>query len=188
MKRVFKLEIPTISEIYDYIVDLANEILEKKAYYDLILAVARGGLIPARILGDLLKIKDIRVIYSRYYRGPYETLEKPVIEAKDIGDIRGKSILVVDDVADTGDTLNEIKNYLIRNGAKNVDIAVIYIKPWNKAEINYFSRETDAWIIFPWEFVETCMQLVREGKKDMLLNELSKKPEMLKIFEKFVSI
>ncbi|HEW93626.1 phosphoribosyltransferase [Candidatus Geothermarchaeota archaeon] len=188
MKRVFKLEIPTISEIYDYIVDLADKILEKKAYYDLILAVARGGLIPARILGDLLKISDIRVIYSRYYRSPYETLEKPVIEAKDIGGIRGKSILVVDDVADTGDTLNEIKKYLISNGAKNVDIAVIYIKPWNKAKVNYFSRETDAWIIFPWEFVETCIQLIREGKKEILLNELSKKPEMLKIFEKFVSI
>lgn len=183
MNKKFKVEIPTIDEIYNYLADLAVKIKSSKKRYDLIVGVARGGLIPARILGDFLLIKDIRVLYARYYSRPYETVEKPEIYSESIGDVSGKKILVVDDVADTGDTLIAIKNYLISKRAKEVDIAVIYVKPWNKAEVRYFSRETNAWIVFPWEFLETAIDLLNSENKEEFIKELEKKPRLKKMLE-----
>lgn len=183
MKKRFKVEIPTIDEIYSYLANLAVKIKSSREKYDLIVGVARGGLIPARILGDFLLIKDIRILYARYYSKPYETVERPEIYSESIGDVSNKNILVVDDVADTGDTLITIKNYLISKHAKKVDIAVIYIKPWNKAEVRYFSRKTDAWIVFPWEFLETAIDLLNSDNRDEFIKELRKKPELKKILE-----
>lgn len=186
MKKNFKVEIPTIDEIYNHLVDLAVKIKASKEKYDLIVGVARGGLIPARILGDFLLIKDIRIIYSRYYSKPYETMEKPEIYSKDLEDVSNKNILVVDDVADTGETLIEIKKYLQKEGAKKVDIAVIYVKPWNKADVKYYSRDTDAWIVFPWEFLETALDLIRSENKDLFLKELKKKPVMDEVLKRLL--
>jgi len=183
MERKFKVEIPTIDEIYSYLAKLAIKIKSSKEKYDVIVGVARGGLIPARILGDFLLIKDIRILYARYYSKPYETVERPEIYSESIGDVSNKNILVVDDVADTGDTLIEIRKYLISKNAKKVDIAVIYIKPWNKAEVKYFSKETDAWIVFPWEFLETAIDLLNSGNKDEFIRELEKKPVLKKMLE-----
>jgi hypothetical protein len=183
MEKKFKVEIPTIDEIYGYLADLAVKIKSSKEKYDLILGVARGGLIPARILGDFLLIKDIRILYARYYSKPYETFEKPKIYSESVGDVTDKKILIVDDVADTGDTLIEIKKYLESKHAKKVDIAVIYKKPWNKAKIKYFSKETDAWIVFPWEFLETAIDLLNSENKDEFIKELEKKPILKKMLE-----
>jgi len=186
MDKEFKLEIPTIEEIYDYIVELAYKIKSSKINYDVIIGVARGGIIPARIIGDLLLIKDIRIIHAKYYEKPYQTLEKPVIEMNNISNIEKKKILLVDDVADTGDTISEVIHYLIEKGAELVDTAVIYIKPWNKAGIKYYVKLTDAWIVFPWEFLETAIQLLNGPNRETFINEIKKKPSLKRILDKFL--
>lgn len=156
-----KFEVPTLSDIYSYIVKVADEVKRSGIKIDLIVGIARGGLIPARILSDLLLIPKIKIIHAGFYISPGRTLYSPIIYTPiSRGDVEGKNVLLVDDVADTGETLLVVKDHLIKSGATNVYVAVVYKKPWNKAEINFYAKETEAWIIFPWEYVETVRQLV----------------------------
>ncbi len=162
-------EVPTIEDIFFQSLDVARKILKNGDRYDVIVGISRGGLIPTRLLSDFLDIKDIRIIKSIYYTGTGERLDKPRIDLSTLGDIKDKAILLVDDVADTGDTLALIREKLLNLGAKKVDIATLYVKPWRRIDVKYYSLETDRWIVFPWEIKEVVMDLKRKGVEKELL-------------------
>ncbi len=185
MMQEMDFEIPSLNEIYNYLIEIANTIKKRNVGIDLVVGIARGGIVPARFLSDLLLIPDIKIISAKYYAEPGKKFNKPVVEER-LGrdEVFNKRILLVDDVADTGETLIEVRNKLIRMGASRVYIAVIYIKPWNKASVDFFAKQTTKWIVFPWEFMETAKQLkrskswakflkrVREKGLEYLLNNL----------------
>jgi len=116
---------------------------------DLIVGVARGGLIPAVWLSHLLGDKPLRFIHVKYYKGMDLRKKKPELLA-DVGRLKGK-VLVVDDVADTGTTLEFVAKHIKRKGAKDVKVATIAMKPHSTFKPDFFVFETDKWIVFPWE-------------------------------------
>ncbi|MDI6642608.1 MAG: phosphoribosyltransferase [Candidatus Hodarchaeaceae archaeon] len=116
---------------------------------DILVGVARGGLIPAVRLSHLLGDKLLRIIHVRYYKGANARLKKPELLA-DIERIEGK-VLVVDDVADTGTSLDFVLKHLKGKGAKEVRTATIAYKPKSRLKPDYFVYETDKWVVFPWE-------------------------------------
>ena len=116
---------------------------------DLIVGVARGGLIPAVWLSHLLGDKPLRFIHVKYYKGMDLRKKKPELLA-DVGRLKGK-VLVVDDVADTGTTLEFVANHIKQKGAKEVRIATIAMKPRSTLKPDFFVFETSKWIVFPWE-------------------------------------
>jgi Hypoxanthine-guanine phosphoribosyltransferase len=74
-------------------------------------------------------------------------------------DVRGKSVLVVDDTVDTGETLLLVSEHLIKNrGASSVQIASLFVKLWAKVKPNFYVKEVDYWIVFPWELRESDME------------------------------
>ena len=162
-------EAPTILDIYRLSIDVARKILEKGERHDCIVGVSRGGLIPTRLLSDFLGIKDVRIIRSIYYTAPGQTLEKPIIDLTPLGNIENMKILIVDDVADTGETLKERRQKILERGAAKVEIATLYVKPWRKVEIDYYSRETDKWIVFPWEIKEVLVELEKKGEDEKVI-------------------
>ena len=130
------------------VVALANTI-RQEFEPDVIVGVARGGLIPAVRLSHLLGDKLLRVIHVGYYVGIDMRKEKPELLA-DVGELKGK-VLVVDDVADTGKSLEFVVNHLKERGLKEMRVATIAWKPRSKLKPDYFVYETDKWIVFPWE-------------------------------------
>lgn len=116
---------------------------------DVIVAISRGGLIPARIMSDILDVKEIAVLGIRHYTRPGEKEGKPVITQDISLDIRGKRILVVDDMADSGRSLLVAKERL--KDAKEIKVATIHYKPNSEYRPDYFVRSTTAWIVYPWE-------------------------------------
>jgi len=179
--------LPTLNQIYSFLIDIATQIKNRKLKIDTIVGISRGGLIPARFLSDLLLIPDIKIVAAGFYSGPNVRLEKPIIYTS-IPDeeVMNKNILLVDDVADTGETLEAVRLHLLEKGAKNVYTAVIYVKPWNKAKIDFYSQTTDAWIIFPWEFIETAQQLFKIDSWDKFRREIESNEELVKILNKFL--
>ncbi|HIE36579.1 TPA: phosphoribosyltransferase [Candidatus Geothermarchaeota archaeon] len=165
-------EVPTFEDIFYISLEVAKKILRERVRFDCIVGISRGGLIPTRLLSDFLTIKDIRIIRSIYYTGTGETLDRPLIDISTLGEVNGLKVLIVDDVADTGNTLMEVKNKILDMGARQVLIATLYVKPWRKVEIDFYARETDKWIVFPWEIKEVMEDLINKGKIGPLLKKV----------------
>lgn len=131
--------------------ELAQQIVDSDYTPDIIVAVARGGLVPAGALSYSMGIKLSDAINVEFYTDVNETLPDPVLlePLLDTNSIRGKKVLVVDDVADSGRTLDLVLNLLENHGAE-VRSAVIYAKSRSIVAPNYIWKRTDEWIVFPW--------------------------------------
>ncbi|MEM2735717.1 MAG: phosphoribosyltransferase, partial [Candidatus Bathyarchaeia archaeon] len=92
-------------EVYDLCIRLADKIRGSGFSPDVIVGIARGGWIPARVLSDLLDNPNVMNMRIQFYIDIGKTDKKPTIVQPLDESIRGKAILIVDDVADTGSSL-----------------------------------------------------------------------------------
>lgn len=139
---------------------------------DVLIGLARGGLLTARLLSDFLKVKEIITIQSEYYKTIEQTTSSPKLLNDIILNLVGKKVLICDDLVDTGETMNNMFNHLKEKCCDEVKVATLHKKPWSKIVPHFFIQETDAWIIYPWELAETIRAL----------NEEKKNPEELEKF------
>jgi len=160
---------PSWDEVFAKSIKLAENIRKTERFqFDCIIGVSRGGLALTRIISDLLDIQNVMITRCEYYTDIGEKKKKPLITQKIQGNISGKNVLVVDDVADTGESLLVIKSYLESKRPEQVKISTIFIKPWCKIIPDYFVSRTDSWIIFPWEYYEAIKSLSATNSKDIL--------------------
>ncbi len=129
----------------------------------MIIGLSRGGLVPARIMSDILGVKDVGILGVTFYKAMGKPSDFPRITQELTMDLSGKRVLIVDDVADTGRSLMVAKDYLQRKGAKEIKIATIHYKPNSIFKPDYFVASTTAWIVYPWERHEIERELA--GKK-----------------------
>ena len=131
--------------------ELALQIAASGYEPDIILAIARGGLIPAGSLGYALSVKNLFVMNVEYYTGVEKRLDVPVILPPylDMIGTEDRQFLVVDDVADTGHTLAMVHEFC-QGKVAEVRTAVIYEKPRSVIQCDYVWKRTDLWIEFPW--------------------------------------
>lgn len=131
--------------------ELGREILDDGYKPDLILGIARGGLLVAGALSYALDVKNSFTMNVEFYTGiderlPVPMLLPPVPELVDLHDAR---MLIADDVADTGQTLALVKGFCAGQVGE-VRVAVLYEKPRSIVTCEYVWRRTDLWIDFPW--------------------------------------
>ena len=131
--------------------ELAQSIADDGFRPDLILAIARGGFFLAAALGYALSVKNLHVINVEFYNGVGSTLDMPVMlpPLPQAVDFSQKRVLIADDVADSGKTL-ELVHEFVRDHVAQSRTAVIYEKPQSSIKCNYVWRRTDQWINFPW--------------------------------------
>ena len=159
---------PSWDEVFAKSIKLAENIRKtERAQFDCITGISRGGLALSRIMSDLLDIQTVMITGCEYYTDIGEKKKEPIITQKIRGKIAGKKVLVIDDVADTGESLRVIKSYIESKRPELVKIATIFIKPWCKMMPDYFVSKTDSWIIFPWEYYETIKSLSATNSKDI---------------------
>ncbi len=118
---------------------------------DMILSIARGGLFVAGSLGYALGVKNLYVMNVEYYTGVDQRLDVPVMLPPyvDFVDTDAANILVADDVADTGHTLELVRDFCVGK-VSEVRTAVLYEKPQSVVKCDYVWKHTDLWIEFPW--------------------------------------
>lgn len=133
-------EIPSWEQIYALLLSLSEKIRDAGFEADVIVGVSRGGWIPARILSDLLEKPEIANVRAEFYVGVAETKQEPMITQSVSVDVRDKSVLVVDDVSDTGNSLRLVKTHLADKAAKAVKIATLYFKPWSITVPDYYEK------------------------------------------------
>jgi hypoxanthine phosphoribosyltransferase len=131
--------------------ELARSVDEDGYRPDMVLAIARGGMLVAAALGYALGVKNTFTMNVEFYTGIDERLEVPMIlpPVPDLVDFTETRVLIADDVADTGATLALVKEFCEGKVAE-VRCAVLYEKPWSSVRCEYVWRRTERWITFPW--------------------------------------
>ena len=130
---------------------LAEQVAADGWYPDIVLGIARGGLLVGGAIAYALGVKNTFTVNVEFYTGIDERLEMPMIlppvpTLVDLGEAR---VLVADDVADTGQTLVLVKDFLAGKVGET-RIAVLYEKSPSIVRCEYVWRRTDRWIDFPW--------------------------------------
>lgn len=162
-----ELEILTWDGFGEACRDLARAVVASQWMPDIVIAVARGGLLPAGAISYALGVKAMGTMNVEFYTGVGETLPEPVVlpPFMDTSDIPGRKVLVVDDVADSGKTLAMVMELISEYGipgdtdgdgvanefiAAEARSAVLYTKSASIIEPDYTWKHTDEWIAFPW--------------------------------------
>ena len=160
-------EVPTWNQIYDMLLAQARKIQSDGYKPDIIVGIARGGLISSRILADLLETRDFAIITIEYYVSIGQKNKEPILKQCLHTQLPNKKVLLVDDVSDCGRSLQLAKKHLQEQGAKEIKVATLYSKPGTIITPDYFEKETSHWIVFPWEAKETIAKIMQkaEGKR-----------------------
>lgn len=126
-----------------------------------IVAVTRGGLVPAAIVARELDIRIIETVcvasYDHIAQGELRVL-KTIAES--VGGGGGKGVLIVDDLVDTGKTAK-----LVREMLPKAHFATVYAKPMGRPVVDTFITEVsqDTWIFFPWDTGLAFQPPIRPG-------------------------
>ena len=140
--------------------EVALKVEDSSFKADIIVAISRGGFDPARIISDQLCVRNLACLQIVYYDGLNERRKTPEVQYPLNANVKGLRALVVDDVADSGNSLKLVKEYVKGLGAKDVKIATLHMKPWSVFEPDYYADIVDKWIIYPWELKESLLGLV----------------------------
>jgi hypoxanthine phosphoribosyltransferase len=138
--------------------ELAQAVADDGYAPDMILGIARGGLLVAGAIGYSLGLKNTFTMNVEFYTGIDERLEMPMIlpPVPDLVDFAETRVLIADDVADTGATLRLVHEFCAGKVAE-VRSAVLYEKPRSTIKCEYVWRRTDRWITFPWSADEPVL-------------------------------
>jgi len=130
---------------------LARAVVASGYRPDIVLAIARGGLLPGGAVAYALGVKNSCAMNVEFYTDVDQRLEVPLIlpPAPELINLDSARMLIVDDVADTGRTLEVVQAFCAGKVAE-VRTAVLYEKPHSVVTCDYSWRRTDRWIDFPW--------------------------------------
>jgi hypoxanthine phosphoribosyltransferase len=141
------------SELDDLVARLAGEIGAAEEY-DLLLAVTRGGLVPAGMLAYRLGIREILVAAVEYYDDEGETHEEVLFHHfPDSALLRDQRVLVVDEVWETGATMAAVVAR-VRAAGGEPTIAVLHYKPGRSLvpeRPHAWAATTESWVVYPYK-------------------------------------
>ncbi len=146
---------------------------------DTIVSISRGGDVIARMFSDFLDNMPISHITIQAYKD-LKKEKKTVISEEPSADFKNNTILLIDEVSDTGAAFKVAIDYLHSKSPKKIYTISPYIKPYTTFKPDFWKISIDAWIIFPYEVKETAAAFMnlfgtKEHAKDKLL-EVGFKP------------
>lgn len=134
---------------------LSKQLKQSKKTFDLIVAIARGGLAVSQLLSDSLTLP-----IASFTVQSYEDLKKQKSPRITYGlgcKLKHQRVLLVDDVSDSGKTFLRGIEHLLEMGTKRNHITTVslHYKPHSVYRPDYFVNQTDKWIVYPYEVRET---------------------------------
>jgi len=134
---------------------------------DHIVGIGRGGLVPAAYLSHRMGISLLSVDYS----SGVPSFAEELMEKLAVATRQGRTILLVDDINDSGGTIEALRRSLLDHGAVDqcVRVAVLIDNLRSRARVDYRSRTIDRstdkrWFVFPWEAMAERRTLLEEAE------------------------
>lgn len=131
--------------------ELAQQVVDSGFEPEVVVAIARGGLLPGGAVAYALGTKGVGTLNIEFYTDIGQTLPDPRVlhPLMDTSSLPDARVLVVDDVADSGRTLALVMQMLDDAGA-DARSAVLFTKPRSIIVPDFSWKNTDMWITFPW--------------------------------------
>jgi uncharacterized protein len=144
---------------------LSQKILTANQSFDLIIAIARGGLVLSRLLSDSLNLPIAAFTVESYLNLQQQKMPEITHGLATVLDHR--KILLVDEICDSGKTFMRGLSYLEELGAEKQSIATasLHLKKHAQFVPHYYAETTDQWVIYPYEIQETIKVLLPKWQK-----------------------
>jgi xanthine phosphoribosyltransferase len=130
--------------------------------FNAIVAITRGGLVPAAIVARELNVRLIETVCVESYHDYTRQGELRILKGvtSDVAKSGGHGVLIVDDLVDTGKTAKVVRELLPK-----AHFATVYAKPMGRPQVDTFITEVsqDTWIYFPWDTGLAFVPPIREG-------------------------
>ena len=148
----FRCELISFNDVLRLSRVLARKIKASGYMPDLIVAIGRGGYVPGRLVSDFLLFNDLTSMKIEHYARAADMRKEARIKFPIPVDITGKKVLIVDDVTDTGETLNLAVNYALSLKPANVRTAVLQHKTCSAFTPDFYAQKILKWrwVIYPW--------------------------------------
>ena len=142
---------------------LAALVRESDYHPDIVVAIGRGGFVPARLICDYLDIMALTSIKIEHYLSGSTKQKQAVIRYPLSVKIENQRVLLVDDVNDSGDTLDVALQHLQNFQPQDVRTAVMHNKLSTHCSVDYSARKIVKWrwVIDPWARVEDISDFIR---------------------------
>ncbi|MCK5408826.1 MAG: phosphoribosyltransferase [Candidatus Heimdallarchaeota archaeon] len=168
-------EIVSWDQSYQMTFYLFEKMIEEEYFPEIIVGIARGGWIPARLLADFYGNRRTANIKIEFYDNNARETDDPIITQEISENVEGKIVLIVDDVADSGKSLEAAIEHIKLMNPKEIKSATLYYKKHSIIVPNYFIKETQLWIVYPWEYGEFVAFLYNQLRNSMSVKDISKK-------------
>lgn len=174
-------KVPVKVVSWDDIVDMARrlaDVISSEGYTpDVVIAVARGGYVPARLICDLLGVENLISIQSQHWTEAAKAAEKAILKYAYVVDLSGQRALLVDDIIDTGDSVKLACDYIRESWKpKELKVAALqWISPIAKIKPDFYAVEVKDWVWFqyPWTALEDVIQFILRIIREEKLTEFS---------------
>jgi len=158
----------TWEEVYSLCRQLVRQLRKADFRIDVIVAIARGGFVPGRLLSDMLGIHDLTSFKIEHYQGAYKQHEAFVKYPLN-ADINGRNVLLLDDVCDSGDTFAIGIEHIRHCGTVNeMRTAALHLKTVSKFIPDFYVETVSEWrwLIYPWAVNEDLSTMIAKMRLD----------------------
>lgn len=157
--HILECRIVGLDEAYELAGRLCDAVRASGYRPDLVLAIARGGFVPARLVCDLLPCPELASLTVRHYAPGALKAEAPELRQPLSIPVAGLRVLVVDDVNASGGTIEAARQHLSERGPAQVRVGVLHEKPGSRARADLCaSRSPDEqWLVYQWALVEDAI-------------------------------
>ena len=159
-------EFPCTITNWEYIYGLCRDVSDdvKAADFepDVVVALARGGWFGGRILCDFLGLDDLTSLKIEHYVGTAAKADEPEVRyPMPEGSVEGKDVLIVDDIADTGQSIAHASEYVRDRDPNAVRTATLQLLQTSDFEPDFVGERLEewTWVVYPWNFVEDMIDL-----------------------------
>jgi len=160
-------EFPCTITNWEYIYGLCRDVSDdvKGADFepDVVVALARGGWFAGRTLCDFLGLDDLTSLKIEHYVGTAAKADEPEVRyPMPEGSVEGKDVLIVDDIADTGQSIAHASEYVRERDPATVRTATLQLLQTSEVEPDFVGERLAewTWVVYPWNFIEDMIDLI----------------------------
>ncbi|MFC7006648.1 phosphoribosyltransferase [Halalkalicoccus salilacus] len=159
----FKCTITNWEYIYGLCRTVSTEVKRSEFEPDVVVALARGGWFAGRCICDFLGLDDLTSLKMEHYVGTAEKTGEPQIRyPMPEGSVEGKDVLIIDDIADTGGSIERAHEYVTDRDADQVRTGTLQLLQTSEFEPDFVGERLEewAWVVYPWNFIEDMIDLI----------------------------